>query len=70
MDFFSGQGVEAKKWLVETPLERKSKLSLAAAAAAAAAGASDLVFVEGKGQSNYSTRVFKIFEVGNVQLSC
>ena len=57
--------------MVETPLERKSKLSLAAAAAAAAAaGASDLVFVEGKGQSNYSTRVFKIFEVGNVQLSC
>ena len=22
--FFSGQGVEAKKWLVETPLERKN----------------------------------------------
>ena len=40
--FFSGQGVEAKKWLVETPLERKnvriSKLNIAAAAAAAAAG--------------------------------
>ena len=48
----------------------ESKLSLAAAAAAAAAGVSDLVFVEGKGQSNYSTRVFKIFKVGNVQLSC
>jgi hypothetical protein len=22
--FFSGQGVEAKKWLIETPLERKN----------------------------------------------
>ena len=42
----------------------------ATAAAAAAAGVSDLAFVEGKGQSNYSTRAFKIFKVGNVQLSC
>ena len=47
----------------------ESKLSLAAAGAAAAA-VSDLAFVKGNWQSNYSTRVFKIFKVGNVQLSC
>jgi hypothetical protein len=45
-------------------------LAATAAAAAAAAGVSDLAFVEGKGQSNYSTRAFKIFKVGNVQLPC
>ena len=47
----------------------ESKLSLAAAAAAAAA-VSDLAFVNGNLQSNYSTRVFQISKVGNVQLSC
>ena len=34
-------------------------MGLTAVAAAAAAGVSDLAFVEGKGQSDQSTKVFK-----------